>query len=396
MSRRAALVIAALALLLAAAPAGGDPGSEKAALDARIAALRLQLAEANATEGVLTSQLSTLTGQVREVEAAVAAEEARLSQVEAELASQRARRERLDERVAELAARLDVLRREEQVAVARLERRVREIYMADEPDPMSFVVGATSFADLIDNVELLNRIGRQDERIAARVKRTRTATAAAEAEARDARAEALEVERTVAARAEEQRVVRDRLVASRNTLASAQDLKQTTLASLQEDQAEFLHEVAGLEAQSAALAAQIRAAGSSSIPDAGAPPSSPGAILGWPVGGPVVSGFGPRWGRMHEGIDIACASGTPVHAAASGTVIHAGWLGGYGLLVVVDHGNGLSTAYAHNSSLAVGVGQSVAQGQVLSLAGSTGNSSGPHVHFEVRVDGSAVDPLGYL
>jgi murein DD-endopeptidase MepM/ murein hydrolase activator NlpD len=109
-----------------------------------------------------------------------------------------------------------------------------------------------------------------------------------------------------------------------------------------------------------------------------------------------VSGFGMRWGRMHEGIDITCATGTPVRAAGAGTVIWAGWRGGYGNLVVVDHGGGLSTAYAHNSAYASSVGQSVAAGQVISYAGSTGNSSGPHVHFEVRVNGSAVDPLRYL
>jgi murein DD-endopeptidase MepM/ murein hydrolase activator NlpD len=77
-------------------------------------------------------------------------------------------------------------------------------------------------------------------------------------------------------------------------------------------------------------------------------------------------------------------------------VIHAGWLGGYGNLVVIDHGNGLATAYAHNSSLAVSVGQSVTQGDVISYVGSTGHSTGPHMHFEVRVNGAAVDPLGYL
>ena len=103
-----------------------------------------------------------------------------------------------------------------------------------------------------------------------------------------------------------------------------------------------------------------------------------------------------RWGRMHEGIDITCPTGTPVRAAAAGTVIYAGWLGGYGNLVVVDHGGGLSTAYAHNSSFASSVGQSVAAGQVIAYSGSTGDSSGPHVHFEVRVGGGAVDPLGYL
>jgi murein DD-endopeptidase MepM/ murein hydrolase activator NlpD len=99
---------------------------------------------------------------------------------------------------------------------------------------------------------------------------------------------------------------------------------------------------------------------------------------------------------MHEGIDIAAELGTPIQAAASGTVIHAGWLGGYGNLVVVDHGDGLATAYAHASAILVAVGQQVSQGDTLSLVGSTGNSSGPHLHFEVRVNGSAVDPLLYL
>jgi murein DD-endopeptidase MepM/ murein hydrolase activator NlpD len=99
---------------------------------------------------------------------------------------------------------------------------------------------------------------------------------------------------------------------------------------------------------------------------------------------------------MHEGIDIAVPEGTPVAAAAAGTVIYAGWLGGYGNLVVVDHGGGLSTAYGHNSGFVASVGDQVAQGETISYSGNTGNSSGPHVHFEVRVDGAAVDPLGYL
>jgi murein DD-endopeptidase MepM/ murein hydrolase activator NlpD len=99
---------------------------------------------------------------------------------------------------------------------------------------------------------------------------------------------------------------------------------------------------------------------------------------------------------MHEGIDIGAGSGSPIVAVAAGTVISAGWMGGYGNLIVIDHGGGVATAYAHQSSFAVGFGQSVGQGQVIGYVGCTGHCFGPHLHFEVRVNGGAVDPLGYL
>jgi murein DD-endopeptidase MepM/ murein hydrolase activator NlpD len=197
----------------------------------------------------------------------------------------------------------------------------------------------------------------------------------------------------ITARTEEAREVRDELAASRDTLLAARRLKQSALVGARETRAEYLAEVEALAAQSDALAAAIRDAQAGGSTGSGAP-SAAGFI--WPVNGPVVSGFGMRWGRMHEGIDIAAGIGTPIWAAAAGTVIHAGWLGGYGNLVVLDHGNGLATAYAHASTILVAVGQQVSQGETISLVGSTGNSSGPHLHFEVRVNGSAVDPLLYL
>jgi murein DD-endopeptidase MepM/ murein hydrolase activator NlpD len=151
-----------------------------------------------------------------------------------------------------------------------------------------------------------------------------------------------------------------------------------------------------LEAQSAEIAARIRAAAAAPSP-ARAPSAAPSAAgFIWPVHGVVTSGFGWRWGRLHAGIDIAVASGTPVVAAASGTVVIAGWLGGYGNLVVVDHGNGIATAYGHNSAVTVGYGEYVVQGQLIAYSGSTGHSTGPHVHFEVRIGGAPVDPFGYL
>ena len=116
----------------------------------------------------------------------------------------------------------------------------------------------------------------------------------------------------------------------------------------------------------------------------------------WPVNGPVVSPFGMRWGRMHEGVDIAVPAGTPIRAAKAGTIVlAAGRHGGYGNYTCIDHGGGLSTCYAHQSSFAITSG-AVDQGDVIGYVGCTGHCFGDHLHFEVRINGSATDPMGYL
>jgi murein DD-endopeptidase MepM/ murein hydrolase activator NlpD len=116
----------------------------------------------------------------------------------------------------------------------------------------------------------------------------------------------------------------------------------------------------------------------------------------WPVGGTLVSPFGERWGRLHSGIDIAAPAGTPIVASAAGTVTYAGSMSGYGLVVVIQHAGGIATAYAHNSSIAVSAAQVVGQGQTIAEVGCTGHCFGDHVHFEVRVGGSPVNPMTYL
>ncbi|MCU1463386.1 MAG: peptidase [Acidimicrobiales bacterium] len=121
-----------------------------------------------------------------------------------------------------------------------------------------------------------------------------------------------------------------------------------------------------------------------------------GAGLIWPVNGPVTSGFGMRWGRMHQGIDIGASYGTPIRAAKAGVVIFAGQMSGYGNVIIIDHGGGFSTLYAHQSQLGVSDGASVSQGQVIGYVGSTGHSTGPHLHFETRVNGSPQNPRNYL
>jgi murein DD-endopeptidase MepM/ murein hydrolase activator NlpD len=395
MGRRSLLVVGlGLALVLAAPAAADDIDDQKAAVDARIAALQAEIAASKQQEGVLTSQLLAVVSELSAAQSAVDDAQSSLGVLEAGLAAEQDHLAQLTVLLQQQTRRLNRLQAEYARAVVILESRVRAIYIEEPPDVLSFLVSASSFDDLIDNYEFLSRIGAQDQRIARQVESAKRRAAnerRATASTRRLTAAAVSV---ISARTDEARTARDRLAASRDTLFAARELRQSAVVSSRETREEYLAEVDALAAQSATLAAAIRDSQAGAGSTGTGAPSAAGLI--WPVDGVVVSGFGLRWGRMHEGIDIAASSGTPIRAAAAGTVIHAGWLGGYGNLVVIDHGNGLATAYAHASSILVGVGKQVAQGQTVSLVGSTGHSSGPHLHFEVRINGVAVDPLLYL
>jgi murein DD-endopeptidase MepM/ murein hydrolase activator NlpD len=395
MGRRSLALLGLVLALVAAAPAAADdPVRQKASVDARVAALQAQISASKAQEGVLTSQLSAVADELQSAEDAVSSAEASVSSLEAELSSAQAQLDRLAALLDVQTQRLERLRNEYEKAIAILEARVRAAYIDEPPDMLAFLVSASSFDEVIDNVELLTRIGRQDQRIARQVATAKARTAAERrATLQTKRLQAAAVS-AIAERTAEARAARDQLAAERDRLATVRSLKRSALADTRETRAEFVQEAESLAAQSAALAATIRGAQQQEGSTGSGQPSAAGFI--WPCDGVVTSGFGMRWGRMHEGIDIGCAYGAPNRAAAAGTVIYAGWMSGYGNLVVVDHGNGLSTAYAHASSLAVSLRQSVTQGQTVSYVGSTGHSTGPHLHFEVRVNGVAVDPLGYL
>jgi murein DD-endopeptidase MepM/ murein hydrolase activator NlpD len=395
MARRLVASLLASVVLVAAGTAAGDPGDEKERVDGRIAELEATAGDQGRRAGVLTEELSAVAGRVRDLEAGVRGQQARLSVLEGSVARAQARLAALDRTIARQTTVLKRLQRQYRIALARLMAHVRAIYVSDDPDVIGVVLGARSFSELIDSVEFLSRVNKQDHAIARDVGEARDRLVAARRATRAARAEAAVLEQRVSAQAAEQRALVGRLAASRDALVAAQADKRSTLASLTADRADVLAEIEALEAQSARLGAAIRAAQSQSSGTT-APPVGGSGVLQWPVSGPVTSGFGWRWGRMHEGIDIAVPTGTPVGAAGSGTVIYAGWMGGYGYLVAIDHGGGLSTAYGHNSSVSVSVGQSVEAGQTIALAGSTGHSTGPHVHFETRVNGRPVDPLTYL
>ena len=255
---------------------------------------------------------------------------------------------------------------------------------------VEMILESRSFQDVLDRLHYLDAIARQDKRIASMVASARDDVHVAREQTKKIRYHVHAETQVIAVRTQQQREVRSQLVASNSTLAGERGRQKSKLASTREQEQILIAEANALAAEDARIRGRLAAA-------QGATDSTPSASgLIWPVNGPVTSPFGYRWGRLHAGIDIGVPYGTPIHAAAAGTVVLAAWTGGYGNYTCIDHGGGLATCYAHQSSYAVSTGAQVSQGQVIGYVGSTGHSFGAHLHFEVRINGNPVDPLGYL
>ena len=331
----------------------------------------------------------------------------RVAELEAELAALRDRLAALEERYRYQTRHLNRLRRDHTRAQRQLDLRLIRLYESGESDAVAVLLQVRSLSELIERIDFMNEIGKQDQRIAALLQRLKVEMRAARKRTAKTRDQVEATAAVVAERTEEARAARAELVARQEALEAAQADQRELLAGVREERHEAEEDLDAMLAASASLAAQIQSASSSSSSSSGGSSSGGGSASGpvdttasssgfiWPVSGTVTSGYGPRWGRMHEGIDISAPSGTAVRAAAGGQVIIAGTMGGYGNIVVIDHGGGLSTAYAHLSSIWVG-GGTVSQGQGIGAVGCTGSCTGPHLHFEVRVNGAAVNPFSYL
>lgn len=389
------LAFAAIGALLLAAPAAGDVYSHKHSVDARISALHARVDAAQQRAERLAAEIASVNSRIHGLETRVGDVNTRLAALENDLALHRRKLDRLTELFRVQTRRYSLLRGQYSLALARLNARLVQVYEQGDVSSLDVVLEARSLSDLIDRLEYVRQLASEDDRIATSVGRARDSAQEARAKTRKLRSVVAAETRAVQARTEQVRAVRDELLANTRQLVSARSTKRVNLADVRASERQAAAESQALERVSAALGAQIQAAqAASSYSPPSSAPSSSGFI--WPVNGPVVSPFGMRWGRMHTGIDIGVSYGTPIHAAAAGQVIYAGWMDGYGNLVFIDHGRGISTGYAHQSSIAVSNGQSVAQGQVIGYVGCTGHCFGPHLHFEVRVNGSPVDPLGYL
>ena len=310
-----------------------------------------------------------------------------------------------EEKIAATQAELEKTRARLKVREGVFTKRVRDIYMHGQLSYLDVVLGAKDFSDFSNRLELLRRIIDAVITLISDIRKERAAIETAKQELETQRARQAQLRDQAAAKRDE---IESRRKEQQAILYQAQNDKAVAEQAYNEYQqssqaiAEMLRQrAADRAAQAAAAAAQASSGGGGGGSDYYQPVSGSGAMI-WPVNGVVTSPYGyrthPIFGTTiyHSGIDIGVDYGTPVHAADGGVVVEAGWISGYGYAVIIDHGNGLSTLYGHNQELAVSEGQSVSQGQVIAYAGSTGNSTGPHVHFEVRANGDPVDPSAYL
>ncbi|HEY7003590.1 MAG TPA: peptidoglycan DD-metalloendopeptidase family protein [Gaiellaceae bacterium] len=393
--RRLPLLVLVLALGIAfgvPSALGQSVWEQQQSIDQKIDGLQQRISSAKHKEGVLTSQISASSSQISALQGDIASLSAKVAALESDLAVHRARLAELQAKYKEQTEDYNRLRHDHQIALHRLEARLVDLYETADTSELDVLLQSNSLSDLIEQLDYFRTIGDADKRLSDRLAYLSERVHQARIETASTKRDVAEATAVLARKTEQERATRDALVVRQNALAAARSDQQSLLASVKSQRTKDEEDLGKMQAASAAIAAQIQAHQSSSG-SSGSGTSSSGLI--WPVSGPITSGFGPRWGSFHEGIDIGAACGTPIHAAAAGTVIYSGWMDGYGNFVVIDHGNGLATAYGHQSAIYVS-GGSVSQGQVIGAVGSTGHSTGCHLHFEVRVNGNPVDPLGYL
>jgi peptidoglycan DL-endopeptidase CwlO len=393
-----ALPLALWALLPLSSDGASSPRGKLGDVQKKIQATQGKIGKRKGTERVLTSEITTYNRKIGSLQARIGRLEARQAEVQADLDHKREELTRLQSQLRSERRRLVRLRKRLAEARAALAQRLVELYQADAPDIVTVILNSDGFADLLERGEFMQRVSQQDQRIIAIV--------------RDARADATATEARLQRFEKRQRKVTAIVLSNRNQIASfKQSLintrvglngtrsdKQRALASVRTERQHLEGALSSLKAEQAKIQATLqRAAGA--LP-AGAIKRGNGSMI-WPVNGPITSPFceARAWERCHPGIDIGVPSGTPIRAAAAGKVTlqqSAGASGGYGNYTCISHTATLSTCYAHQSSFSVSLGASVSQGQVIGLSGCTGLCFGPHLHFEVRINGAVTNPLNYL
>ena len=400
------LVVIALPLLLwATSPTPSSGQSSKARelseLQQRIDRARGQIGRKRGTERVLSSQIARYSRRLDRLAARISTLGGRQAQLESELDDRREELEQLRTSLRVARARLVRLRLRLAKTRTALRGRLVQIYKAPDVDIVSVVLNSDGFVDLLERGEFLKRISDQDRKIVGIVRRAKSDAVRSERRLDRLERRQATVTALVKRRRDEVSAIRMELVGTRVGYARTKGAKAAALGRVRGQRVQLESNVDELEAASRRIEGQLRAAQRrNNAVGPGAPPVTRGSgRFIFPVNGPMTSPFGPRWGRLHAGIDIPAPDGTPIRAADSGTVAllqGVGASGGYGNYTCVQHTTTMSSCYAHQSRLGTTLGASVRQGQVIGYVGNTGNSFGAHLHFEVRINGTPVDPMGYL
>jgi murein DD-endopeptidase MepM/ murein hydrolase activator NlpD len=400
---RVRVLLAAIALplvlwaLLPLPSSGQSKQEELEQLQQRIDRARQKIGRKRGTERVLTTQIAGYNRRIRRLRGKIATLQTRQERVQADLEAKRAELERLRTVLRSERARLVRLRARLNETRAQLRVRLIEIYKAEPPDMVTVVLNSDGFTDLLERSEFIKRISDQDRRIVTIVRDAKTDSVTSEKRLAALEARQRLVTQIVQKRRDEIASVRMDLVGTRVGYVRTKRGKAAALSNVREDRRLLESELDELEAASNKIAGQLNALQGQYAGDL--PIKRGNGSMIWPVNGSVTSLFGPRWGRLHAGLDIAASDGTPIRAPDAGRVVlmqGIGASGGYGNYTCVQHTATMSSCYAHQSRFGTSLGASVSQGQVIGYVGNTGNSFGAHLHFEVRINGSPVNPMGYL
>jgi murein DD-endopeptidase MepM/ murein hydrolase activator NlpD len=382
------LVAAALLLgLVSPGVAGGQSPDPKARRDE----LSNAIEGASAEEVAAVSELQGITAHRQDLEAKVA-------ELDRQIAEANQRVDAAEAEIAAVQAQVETVQRD-------IDRILVEIQASKDQFNSSALAlykgggnGATNFTllstgggahEVIAGSKYLGENTRRFERDIQRQGSLKVQLDDAQSDLRKEQAKAQDAERVAAEERDRATQLRTQADGERDQVTAAEQQEQQAIEAIRARKADF-------EAQYNAVQAQISASVSRGNPTPG------NHRFIWPVNGPISSPFGPRTDpinggtKVHPGIDIAVSQGTPIKAAGDGVVVMAGWNGGYGNFTLIDHGGGLATGYGHQSRIGVSIGQHVSTGEVIGYVGSTGASTGPHLHWEVRVNGNPVDPMGWV
>jgi murein DD-endopeptidase MepM/ murein hydrolase activator NlpD len=374
--RRLPIIIGLIFLASAWAVWGAKPGADANQLRQQLSSIQ--------------SKKADLKERLRNVKQKQKAVTAQLNAAEERLAGARAKLQHVSQQLTQSQVQLHLAKTELNKSETRLNKhetalgeRLEVIHQRGEVGLLQILLESSSYSDLVNQMYLYDQVMAQDADLLN--------------EYEQARAENVSATQTAAETTQQVAQLKDKAATSHAVAAQERENTAAIKRSILKQRALYERALAELEQNSRDIQAMLRRLQATPAGQKRFAEHFNGNFLR-PVGGRITSGFGYRMHpilkarKFHTGVDIGAASGTPIHAAASGTVVHAARWGGYGNCIIIDHGGGVATLYGHCSSLAVSFGQQITQGQVIGYVGSTGLSTGPHLHFEVRRNGTPVNP----